>query len=190
MPEHTDDTGNVETPQDAAETTPEGNDEAQTDETTSEQPDDYAELKGALARERDAAKALKKDLRDAVKRLSDLENAGKPELERVTEERDALAKELASVTGMVRESTAKELVFNQAQKAGAPKPGTIWRIVKHDLEYDDDGAVTNLDAVLRDLKTESPEMFRAVGPADSASGAGSPARGGDWLRNAMQAKRG
>lgn len=176
-------TGTVETTQDAEETTTTGTD------TTETKADDYAELKATLTKERDAAKAATKEAKALKARLDELENAGKSAAERLQTENETLKAQLAELTGKVRESTARDAVFAQSRKLGSPKPDLVWRLVRADLEFDDDGGVSNLDAVMKDVKAIAPELFRPAGNADSGAGAGASNGSSDWLRREFEKAR-
>lgn len=186
MPPEDGENGTVETAQDAPATTTEN---AEPNDETKPEADDYAELKSALAKERESAKAATKQLKAAEKRLQDLENAGKPEVERLAAERDEYKAKLDELTGMVRESTARDAVFEQAQKMGATNPQAVWRIVRNDLTFDDDGGPTNLAAVMKEAKELAPALFRPSPSADGANGASSPPPTANWLREAMLQNR-
>lgn len=181
-----DESGSVATTQDAEATNADG---TTTDTTAEETTEDTTALKAALTKERDASKAAAKENRALKARLTELENAGKSDAERLATENEALKAQLADVTGKVRQAAAQEAVLSQSRKLGSPKPDLVWRLVRHDLEYDDDGAITNLDAVMKDAKAEAPELFRANGNADGGAGAGAANGGSDWLRQAFETRR-
>jgi hypothetical protein len=97
--------------------------------------------------------------------------------------------ELTKLQAQIRERDAKDAVAEAARKAGATDASPIWKLVKGDLEFDDDGKVTNLDAALKDAKTLAPQLFRpANGKADAGAGASSKATKTDWMRAALDGR--
>jgi hypothetical protein len=159
-------------------------------------PDDDANdagasgLRSALDKERDARKAAERARKAAEKRISELEGAGKSELTRVSEERDALKTTAEDYRTRYRTVAARESIRAEAIKLGADptKVDRIVRMVKADLEYDDDGDdPTNLSKLLTDLKKSDEDLFKApTGKGDA--GAGNRTRPKEdnnaWLRRA------
>lgn len=99
--------------------------------------------------------------------LKQFEDAQKTELERITGERDTYLSELETLRATIRDTQAESAFLDAAQKANAVAPKTLFRAYKSDLEYDDDGAVTNLAAVIEKAQADEPTLFRqSTGSAD------------------------
>lgn len=153
---------------------------------------DLESLQSEISNMRDARKKLDGKLKEYQTELAELRkfrDAGKSAAERLQSENETLKAQLAELTGKVRESTARDAVFAQSRKLGSPKPDLVWRLVRADLEFDDDGGVSNLDAVMKDVKAIAPELFRPAGNADSGAGAGASNGSSDWLRREFEKAR-
>lgn len=135
-----------------------GNDEG----AGSDGNDAAAGLKSALDKERARAKQAEKDLRSANARLSEIESKDKGDVERLTGERDTAATRAETAESKLREATASVAVFDAATKANARDARAMYRIVRDDLEFDDDGP-TNVDAVITQAKKDFPTLFQAAG---------------------------
>jgi hypothetical protein len=147
------------------------------DQQQNQQQDDTAGLKSALDKERDARKVADKELKAAQKRLADLEDRDKSELEKVTGERDRLIKDLEAREARLRILTASEKVAAAATHANAIEPAAVFKLVRDDLTFDDDGQPTNVADVVADAKKQYPAMFQA------ASGSGDGGRGNNGKTN-------
>jgi hypothetical protein len=141
------------------------------------QQDDTSGLRSALDKERDARKVADKELKAAQKRLADLEDRDKSELEKVTGERDRLIKDLEAREARLRTLTASEKVHAAATHANAIEPAAVFKLVRDDLTFDDDGQPTNVAEVVADAKKQYPAMFQA------ASGSGDGGRGNNGKTN-------
>ena len=133
--------------------------------------EDVAGLRSALKKERDAAKSATRELTKLQERLAEIENKDKSDAERLQAERDRLAQQLQERETRLREVTARGVVTEAAGKLNGRAPGLIFKAIKDDLEYDDDGNPTNVDTLLAQLKKDEPELFPAVrGKADGGAG--------------------
>jgi flagellar motility protein MotE (MotC chaperone) len=155
--------------------------EQQTDQTddkqTEQKQDDTSGLRSALQAERDARKTADKELKTLQKRLADLEDRDKSELEKVSGERDRLIKDLEAREARLRILTASEKVHSAATKANAIEPAAVFKLVRDDLTFDDDGAPTNVSEVVAEAKKQYPAMFQA------SSGSGDGGRGNNGKTN-------
>lgn len=153
--------------------------------------EDVSALKSALDKERSARKERDRELKALAGKLADLENAGKSDLEKLQAERDAWKQQAESMKAVARDASSRDVIVAAAAKAGAPNPELVYRLVKADLVWDDDGDLTNAVEVVTSAKSQFPELFK-VSPAkaDTAAGMGSgPQMDGDWLRRAMTGRR-
>lgn len=122
---------------------------------------------------RDEIKAARKEAATYRTRVKEFEDAQKTEAERQAEALQAAEARATQYQQRVRDLTAQSVVTDAARDAGAIAPSLIYRAVRGDLEFDDDGNPTNVDAVLADLRKTSPEAFRAAGGSgDGGKGAG------------------
>jgi hypothetical protein len=155
---------------------------------TTEGKEDVAGLKSALDKERDARKAAEKNATALQKRIEAIESSGKSESEKLAARLEALEADNAAKAKAISERDARDAVKDAAKKAGAPDTDLIFRVLKSDLEYDSDGSVLNTKALIDDLKTTTPHLFKPpTGKADGGSGNGTPAaKGGmnSWIRQA------
>jgi len=91
-----------------------------------------------------------------------------------TEEREKRRADEAEARLRTRE--ARDVLEEAAKDAGASNPTKLYRLVKDDLEFDDNGKPTNLKEVLVRAKREFPDEFgskRPPGSADGGAGRGS-----------------
>ena len=151
-----------------------------------EQGESVDGLKNALKAERDARRTAEKAHKDLAKRLADLENAGKSEVQQLRERLDAM-------TAENREAKSKEALREAAIGAGAAaNADKVYRFVKADLRYAEDGSIENLADLIADAKKSEPGWFRAS-PGKSDGGNGNrqaPTDNKDWVRQALAARRG
>lgn len=137
----------------------------------STEPTESDGLKKALQAERETARMLKKELGKLKSQLQGIEDSGKSDLERALAEAERWKSEYTAISVRQREASARESVRETARKIGAPDPDLVYRIVRGDLAFDDDGTVTNLDAVLSELRKEAPTLFKpVVAPVDATKG--------------------
>jgi len=151
-------------------------DEAPKDETSG--------LKSALEKEREARKTAERERKDLEKRLAALEGAGKTDAEKVAD----LERRIAEKDNAIRERDARDAIRAAARKAGASPDAVdaVYRMVRGDIAYDDDGAPKNVDDLLKDAKQIAPQLFRASPRADGGAGNGSKP-GGQSFNQQMNA---
>jgi hypothetical protein len=115
---------------------------------------------------------LRKEAAGYRKKVEEYESAHQTE----SEKRDAALKaaedRATTLETRLRDMSARSAVTDAASKANAKHPTLIYRAVKDELEFDDEGNVTNVDAVLKALKAEAPDLFpAAAGSGDGGRGA-------------------
>lgn len=130
-------------------------------------------LKRALEAERQQRKQFERQLREAQRKAAAADSATLSEQERLTKRLAELeAKEREWETER-RETRLKERTVAALEGARAKSPARVYRLLRPDLELDDDGEPRNLAAVLRTTKQEFPELFYATnGSADGGAGTG------------------
>jgi hypothetical protein len=92
---------------------------------------------------------------EAATRKAKEDNDFKTLLEKAEQERDA-----ALLTA--RTTAARADAIDAASSAGAVKPGVVWKLIKDDIEFDDDGKATNVADLIKATKSDSPELFGEV----------------------------
>lgn len=142
----------------------------------------------ATAARRDAEKVAK----DLQTKLSAIEGSTKTEAEKLAARLKVLEDDNASKTARLRDRDAESIVTKAATKAGAPDADVVYRYLRSDIQFDDDGKPTNVAELLRELKEDKPSLFKkTAGPADAGGGNGSkPTDNSDWVRGALQSRRG
>lgn len=134
------------------------------------------------------AQNLRKRVADAEAKIQAADNAKLSETERLQKQLKELQDEKASWLAERRDMVARDAVAAAAadEKVGARNPRAVYRLVKDDLQFGEDGQLVNLPEVLKRAKAEFPELFgAAVGSANGGSGARAKATGADmnaWLR--------
>lgn len=199
--------------QDGADETPAApaQDGRSADHETTPETDPAAGLRSALGKERERAKladAARKESDKALKaaqaKLDEIEGKDRPAIERLTAERDRMAAERDEAArvaedraGQVRAVRAEQQVRDAAEAANARTPRLVYRLIRDDLDIDDDGTVANLDEAIKAAKKDAPELFRSAradgGARDETRDTSTIAPGMDRLRygyeQAEQAKR-
>ncbi len=139
--------------------------EAQTDDPSTDDPrgDVKSERDETLARLSSERKEARDRARKAEQRLAELENAGKSELDKLTGERDALRERVQTQ----QQRLGRASVIEAATKANAVVPRAIYGLMRDDIEFDDDGEPTNIDALIAALRQDDASLFKAsAGSAD------------------------
>jgi hypothetical protein len=132
--------------------------------------DQQAELNRLIKRE--AAKAATKAKADLQKQIDDQKARETGNFEKLLNEAKADNEKLA---GELRQTRARTTVYDLAVKANAVTPEGVWRYIKDDIDYDDDGKPKNVGELLRALQTEAPKLF---GTGNPPGGGGDGGRGG------------
>ncbi len=142
-----------------------GTDQTQTTEQTSEstQRTEQTEVKDLPGWAQKVIRDARKDAESHRKRVQEFEDAQKTESERQAEALKAATERAASLEQRIRDANARSVVADAASKAGAISPGLMYRAVRDDLEFDDDGNPVNAADVIDALKQSEPDQFRAAG---------------------------
>ncbi len=139
--------------------------------------DDYAELKTAIGKERDARRAAESQLDDLKKQLGELDKS-KSEMQRLQDAVENLTKDLGERDANLRAMTVKNALTEAATKAGAKYPTLLVSELSGAVEVSKTGEVTNADALVTQAKKAYPELFRVVdGGADGGKGRDSQSSG-------------
>ena len=122
--------------------------------------DELSGLKSALEKERKAARDATRQLRDIQKKLDDIENAGKPESEKLVRERDDAIQRAEAAEQRIRSANARTAVYEAVGTAASPR--AVFALIKDDLEFDEDDQPTNVDELIAREKKADPGLFRAA----------------------------
>lgn len=157
---------------------------AQTSQAAQTDITQTAEFKSALTA---AIEKKLPQLRKQIAKEVSGEKEGQPSVDELTQ-RATTAEQRA------RQLEAKDAVFDYADdpknKIGLRPDSrkSFWAVVKDDLEYDDEGRVTNLAAVVRAARSDHPALFTPTsGSINGGAGASQPAGSPDmnrWIRQA------
>lgn len=140
--------------------------------------DDAGSDDGKKAGEGKAADAGKTYTQAEIDRLlakqkKDFEKQQKEAEERAKlSEEERLTAEMADLRKQIAVRDARDAVKAEAAKLGVANPDLVYKLVAGELEYGDDGKVTNLADVLASAKAEFPDAFakQAVSGVDAGAG--------------------
>lgn len=71
-----------------------------------------------------------------------------------------------------REREANRQITEELTRVGARSPELLYRSVKADLQFADDGSLANSNALIAKLKAENPEQFGQTGLTSVDGGSG------------------
>jgi len=143
-----------------------------------------ADVTRIVGREVGEATAKFSDYDDLKKRLADIENQGKTELQRVTDEKATAEAQRAEAIVERNRLLVQSTVGSAAHRAGATDPDVVVALLAPTLTVDDKGALSgDVEAMVKKLLEEKP--FLAGKPAGNghgdigggAHGGGSPGTG-------------
>lgn len=132
------------------------------------------ELQRIVAREVQAAKRRASQEAEEIRARQEAEAKGEYQRLLADAERQRDEARLS-----IRQMEAERVVERIAKRASAEHPEVIYRLIKDDLEWGDDGKPTNVDELVADLKRDYPRYFVApvaVG-ADAGKSGGDPTTG-------------
>lgn len=152
--------------------------------------DQLAAAKEALRKERQAHRQTKRSAKSASGNTNGSGTGNRSEkptgdLGKMQAQLDKQSEIIRTLTERDQMNTAAAAVRKEASAAGAQDTDRIFRMLKSEIDYDDDGKPENVADLVADLKTEYPELFKKKGGGgDLGGGAGSGKGGkkGDWIR--------
>lgn len=156
------DTVAVATPVDAANDSPVETPETQAD--TQAVKDESVSIDD-LRKVRSEAQNLRKRLKDAEARVSEFEAANQTDDEKRTRELTALQERADRAEQALRKANGRTAVHAKAGNAVSAE--ALYRYVKDDIEFGDDGEPTNIDDLITSARESEPSMFQR-GTADGA----------------------
>lgn len=116
-----------------------------------------------------------------------------PEIERLRKQLERLESEKNELAAKTREADGREAVRTVAKRLGATEDSlnAVYRMVKSDIEFDDEGKPKGIDALLAEAKQIAPQLFKpTVGKGDGGAGNNGKAKDGDFMRAAYNHSRG
>lgn len=149
------------------------------------QPD----LSGELSNERSANKLIKDfakergiTVADLVQQFKTAEDSQKTALEKAQDAAKTWEQKYGDTATELQKERAEKAIRDAAADANAnpQRLSAIFRLVKDDIEYGEDGKPKNVADLITKAKKESPEWFRA------ASGSGDGGKGGDGPKDANE----
>ena len=138
--------------------------ESTTDQTTDEQADELGEKgQAALKAERDARRKAEREAKALAARVAEFENANKSDAEKTAAALDAATKRADAAEQRLRDANARVAVTEAAQKVNAISVRAVLKLIEDDLDYDDEGEPTNVDALIAQARKDEPSLFRHAG---------------------------
>ena len=152
--------------------------------------DDAAGLKSALDKVRAQDKANKQKIKDLEAKLADADTT-KSEAEKLAQRLAKLEQDNTTLRDTNRTNAAREAITEAAKKAGAPDPGVIWKMVRAEVEYDDDtNEPVNVTDLVNAQKADHPDLFKIKpGKADQGGGQSNSGTSKGWMRAAINKER-
>lgn len=129
--------------------------------------------------------------KDAQTAAEKQKEAELPEIEQLRKRLEAAERDRDSLRAVKRDGESREAVRSAAKRLGATDDSVnaIYRMVKTDIEFDDEGKATNLADILAEAKQIAPQLFKPiVGKGDGGAGAHGKAKGNDWLRDLVASR--
>lgn len=143
-------------------------DAQKTDQESAKQP---TEVKDLPQWAQDHIKSLRTEAATHRTKAQQLEDAGKTELQRITDERDRLKTDLTDRETRLKGLAIANVLTDALSKAGARHPSLLVKDLVTKADVDDELNVKNVDKLVADAKKAYPDMFRVVeGKADGGEG--------------------
>jgi small-conductance mechanosensitive channel len=152
-----------------------GADAAQDATTTGSGQDSQATGFDALPPETQAEiRKLRRESAAYRKRVEEYESANQTEADKREAALKAAEDRAAALETRLRDLSARSAVTDAAKDAKAISTRAVYFAIRDDLEYDDDGTPTNVDALIKQLVKEEPALF----DLRAANGSGDGGKGG------------
>lgn len=143
-----------------------------TGETKTYTQEDIDKLSGSLEAERKRARDLDRDFKKVQSDLKKLQDADKPELERITGERDELNTKYEKALSDLRDARAQTIVAKAARDAKAISPNAVYAMIARGLEFDDNNEPTNVAQLIAGVQKSDPDLFKEIVSGSGDGGAG------------------
>jgi hypothetical protein len=149
-----------------------GADAAQ-DATTTSGQDSQATGFDALPPETQAEiRKLRRESAAYRKRVEEYESANQTEADKREAALKAAEDRATALETRLRDLSARSAVTDAATKVNAISPRAVFALIRSDLEFDEAGEPTNVDALIKQAQKDEPSLFRA------ANGSGDGGKGG------------
>jgi hypothetical protein len=157
--------------------------------------DQLADALEALRKERSDHRKAKRELAAAKKGTGTTGNrksgGASGSDDRTSEELETQRSVIEDLRKEVRAGKAEREVRTTAEKAGAANTDRIFRIIRTDIEYDDDGNPDNVADLIADVKKDYPELFKKRNGTGDLGGGGSSNKKsgkGDFFRQLIESE--
>lgn len=111
---------------------------------------------------RSEASGLRKRLKDAETKAQAAADAGKTDEEKRQAALKAADERATAAETRLQDANARSAVTDAATKVNAVSTRAVYALIRSDLEFDDDGEPTNVDALLKRAQKDEPSLFRAA----------------------------
>jgi gas vesicle protein len=113
----------------------------------------------ALQNSRKTERTMRNQHDALKKRVDALDEADKTESEKLRGTLEKLTEENNALKQRERERTLTGVVADFAKREGAIYPDDVYALISSQLDIDDDGAPTNAETIIRNLKSSRPMLF-------------------------------
>ncbi len=123
------------------------------------------------------------DAAEARGRKAVLDAAKQKEKDSKLSEDERLKQRAEQAESQLRARDARDQLESATREAGASNPSKLYRLIKDDLAFDDNGKPTNVKELVAQAKRDYPDEFGAKRPGGSADGGAG--RGGGGAKTTM-----
>lgn len=127
----------------------------------------------------DLIRTTRKEAATHRTKAQQLEDAGKTELQKAMDRAAELEKRASDTATELQRERAEKTIRDAAASAGAraDRLASVYRLIRDDVKYDDDGRPDNVDALIAQAQKDAPEFFaRVTGSGDGGKGSGDTGR--------------
>jgi hypothetical protein len=115
---------------------------------------------------------LRKEAAGYRKKVEEYESANQTEAEKRDAALKAAEDRATTLETRLRDLSARSAVTDAASKANAISTTAVYALIRSDLEFDDNGEPTNVQALIKQAQKDEPALFRAAnGSGDGGRGA-------------------
>ena len=139
-----------------------------TPERTFSQADVDRIVQDRLARAKTAPPADYEELKKAAERLAELEEAQKTELEKAQERAEKAERNAKAAAELAQRTRVDSAIVAEAAKRGADTDIVVSMLDRNSVEFDSDGAPTNIAEAVDALLKDKPFLVTAGGTRGSA----------------------
>lgn len=121
---------------------------------------------------RKSERDLKKSVTNLQGKVSEFENANKSDLEKAQQRADAAEKRASELEAKVKAAEIRGAVADAARSSGAIYPDDVYALIQDKIEIGAEGSPSNVQDLIKDLRTSRPALFGRPSNGDGASGKG------------------